>query len=469
METKQHPSLRAPSRDKQDPLDEVLGVTNNVMAKLDWPDYEDAIVTKGEEFSMLAAHATMDDIMVVLDVPVNIPDLEMREIIASGGKRMGLIDLQRDTRNSVFKTLRDGRAQGDGPYAIARRFREDIPKGRFRDSGTRAKVIARTESKYAQNVSSVKAYKGSGVITGLRIFDAQLGDTDSECEERNNNVIDFEEGQNITETEHPNGTLSFAPEVDQEARRQKRLTERQDSQYKPPAHNCPLNTTSSVISSSQIRRRDPVNRFSLASGRFSDRAYDRIQTRASRTDWTKRKGFISAKDDVLLNDYFGEGAPSFHAINSTLRTGRNFDDVYTKKAATKLKRTVKKLDESSVKLDRNEIVYRGMNAPLNVSVGDVMPISAPTSTTIRASWAQRFGIINDDTVETLMELKVKRGSRVIITNPVEQELVLMPGQALKVTKIRQNVSLKSPPELGDDTRWNTKRFIQAEIVEEDLP
>ena len=225
-------------RAKQDPVSESLEDTANLLAKIDMPDYEAALVTKGEEFSMFVAGATIDDVMNVLDVSVNISDPEMREVLVRGGKHIGLVDLDRDTRNSVFKVIHQGRVEGHNPLTIARRFREQIPSGRFSDPGIRAKVIARTETKFAQNISSIKAYEGSKVVTGLRIFDAQLGDTDAECQERNNDVIDFKHGQAMADAEHPNGTLNFAPEVDENARRQQKLTEPNQPGYRPPTHDC---------------------------------------------------------------------------------------------------------------------------------------------------------------------------------------------------------------------------------------
>ena len=74
-------------------------------------------------------------------------------------------------------------------------------------------MIARTETKYAQNISSIAGYRSSGIVKGLIIYDAQAGPTDRECEERNGDIISFEEGERLSSSEHPNGTLNFGPFV----------------------------------------------------------------------------------------------------------------------------------------------------------------------------------------------------------------------------------------------------------------
>jgi len=74
-------------------------------------------------------------------------------------------------------------------------------------------VIARTEAKYAQNISSLEAYKDSDTVTGVEVFDAQLGPTDEECEIRNGRIVTFRVGELMVNNEHPQGTISLAPYV----------------------------------------------------------------------------------------------------------------------------------------------------------------------------------------------------------------------------------------------------------------
>lgn len=152
-----------------------------------------------------------------VEVGVNLADPIMRQVIAEGGKRVGLLDIERDTRDALFNALYDARAAGEGFDVAARRIRTYVTEGRYRNAGVqyRAQMIAHTESRYAQNVSALASYQQSQVVGALLVFDAQLGPTDAECEERNGRVISFEEAQEIAATEHPNGTLSFGPWITQ--------------------------------------------------------------------------------------------------------------------------------------------------------------------------------------------------------------------------------------------------------------
>ena len=156
---------------------------------------------------------TVGSINTVLNLGVNLPDPVAREIVAAGGRRAGLLDITGDTRRAIFRSLADGRAAGEGPAALGRRIRSQVPSGRFTNAGPRysAQLIARTETKYAQNVSSLQAYRQSDVVTGLLTFDAQLGDTDADCEARNGQVYSFEDAERETGREHSNGTLSWGP------------------------------------------------------------------------------------------------------------------------------------------------------------------------------------------------------------------------------------------------------------------
>jgi len=88
-----------------------------------------------------------------------------------------------------------------------------VPAGRFVNAGPkyRAELIARTETKYAQNVSSVLAYRQSPAVIAVQVLDAQLGPTDEECELLDGRVVSLDEAERLAEEEHPNGTRNFAP------------------------------------------------------------------------------------------------------------------------------------------------------------------------------------------------------------------------------------------------------------------
>lgn len=159
--------------------------------------------------------ATVDTINGLLDLSVSIPDHVARAIIHQGGTRRGLVDLTVSTRDAILRAIAQGRADGLGPMAVARLIRDEVPAGRFSNAGPayRAQLIARTETKFAQNLSSIAAYRESDNVTAVMAFDARLGETDADCELRDGQVMTFEAAELAMAEEHPNGTLSFAPVV----------------------------------------------------------------------------------------------------------------------------------------------------------------------------------------------------------------------------------------------------------------
>ena len=81
-----------------------------------------------------------------------------------------------------------------------------------RGSGVRyrARMIARTETKHAQNRSSATTYRLAG-ITEVMLIDDQLGYGDAECSARNGTTVPLQEGEDLITQEHPNGTLRLVP------------------------------------------------------------------------------------------------------------------------------------------------------------------------------------------------------------------------------------------------------------------
>lgn len=158
------------------------------------------------------AKSTFDALDNVMSLGVNMSDYMQSAIYKTAGRRLGLLDLETATKDTMFSVLEEARAEGLGADAMARRLAQEIPRGRYLDPRTRAEVIARTETKYAQNYSSLEAYR-SGDITDVMVFDAQLGPTDEECEAINGETVSLEEAMALMESEHPNGTRSFAPVV----------------------------------------------------------------------------------------------------------------------------------------------------------------------------------------------------------------------------------------------------------------
>ena len=148
-----------------------------------------------------------------MGVAVNLPDPVQRTIIDIGGTRLGLLDVQRQLQSSVYETIAAGRAAGHNPDVIARRIESAVPAGRFTNAGSeyRAQLIARTETRYAQNVSSLHASREIDGVGMVMLLDAQAGPTDEICEARNGRIVSFQEAERHIAEEHPAGTLDIVP------------------------------------------------------------------------------------------------------------------------------------------------------------------------------------------------------------------------------------------------------------------
>jgi HK97 family phage portal protein len=155
----------------------------------------------------------------VMTLGVSLPDPVARQIVADGGRRVGLVDLTDQVRENLFDALHEGRSLGEGADKLVQRIRDEVPAGPWADAETRARVIARTETMHAQRSSALQAYRAADTVDTVMLFDDRLGYGDEDCSERNGQIVSFEEAEQAMEDEHPNGTLSFAPVVGRAAER----------------------------------------------------------------------------------------------------------------------------------------------------------------------------------------------------------------------------------------------------------
>jgi HK97 family phage portal protein len=141
-----------------------------------------------------------------------LPDPVMRQIIATGGSRAGLIDVDAQTRQAIFDALAEGRAQGEGVQALANRIANQVEGGHWGNAETRARVIARTETKHAQNISTLEAGRAAGV-TEYVVFDGRFGAPRSELSHiaRDGKIVSAADARIMADNMRPNCTLSFAP------------------------------------------------------------------------------------------------------------------------------------------------------------------------------------------------------------------------------------------------------------------
>ena len=146
--------------EKQTPEDEALAERIiQRMALSQWS--QDALIPAFDGHYLRTTEMTVGSINTVLNLGVNLPDPVAREIVAAGGRRAGLLDITGETRQAIFRSLTDGRAAGEGPAALGRRIRSQVPSGRFTNAGPRyrAQLIARTETLHAQRVSSLQTVR----------------------------------------------------------------------------------------------------------------------------------------------------------------------------------------------------------------------------------------------------------------------------------------------------------------------
>ncbi|RVQ76125.1 phage portal protein [Sinorhizobium medicae] len=142
----------------------------------------------------------------------SLPDPVARSVAAAGGRRAGLIDLSAQSKAALFDAVAEGRAEGEGATQLAARIAGHIEAGPWATPEMRARVIARTETKYAQNVSTIERGRAAGVERFM-LFDGRLGPGRSLPTHiaRNGAIVTADEAMQLTNEEHPNGTLSFSP------------------------------------------------------------------------------------------------------------------------------------------------------------------------------------------------------------------------------------------------------------------
>lgn len=131
-------------------------------------------------------------------------------VLAFVRKRTGdrITGINETTRDDIVRTVRVavGEAVGDGlaPSAAAQLIRERV--GAMTTwSPERAELISRTELMNAYNDAALSSYSELDV-TEVEALD---GDDDEECAERNGQVYPIEQAMDISD--HPNGTLDWAP------------------------------------------------------------------------------------------------------------------------------------------------------------------------------------------------------------------------------------------------------------------
>lgn len=153
----------------------------------------------------------------LIGLATGLPDPVARAVVAAGGRRSGLIDLTNQSRRALFDALAEGRAAGEGAEQLANRIGAHVEGGPWSDAETRARVIARTETKFAQNTSTLASAQHAGVQRFM-VFDGRLGPGRSTPSHiaRDGTIVTTDEAAQLAADEHPNGTLSLTPYLEPE-------------------------------------------------------------------------------------------------------------------------------------------------------------------------------------------------------------------------------------------------------------
>ena len=153
----------------------------------------------------------------LVGIATGLPDPVGRAVAQAGGRRAGLVDLEKQSRRALFDAIAEGRAEGEGAVQLAARIADHVEAGPWTSVEQRALTIARTETKFAQNVSTIEMAKNVGAER-LTVFDGRLGPDRSDPDHiaRDGSIVTADEAAAMAADEHPNGTLSFAPYLDLE-------------------------------------------------------------------------------------------------------------------------------------------------------------------------------------------------------------------------------------------------------------
>ena len=386
---------------------------------------------------MRTAIMTVDTINTTLGLGVNLPDPVAQKLLASGGSQLGLIDIQGQARKDLFSTLAAGRLQGEGAADLAARIRDQLPSGRYKNVQARAMVIARTETKWAQNKSSIAAYKGSEAITHVRVFDAQgAGETDSSCQTADGQIWTFDKADDEP-LQHPNCTRNFSPHVARDA--QGNLIPPDNLDDLPSVTSAP--TSPSLPSPAAEPPLPPIPDGPARRGLNSDdfRAFE-----YSNRDHRNLPGYIAESADPSLYSYTGKG---YEELNAAMRIGARLSDGN--------KEILNGLNKLMTPLPDDQLLFRGITGRVEFQKGSSYPINTPMSTTrspVNAAGFSRNG--------TMLELHAPKGSRAIITNEIEQEIILQPGQSFRVIDV---VDRQISVPLGTSDLIEVRRYVVGVI------
>jgi hypothetical protein len=158
----------------------------------------------------LVAEGTLKALEAAMDQPLTMTPAAQQTIALTAAQRVGLLDLPTQLRSSLLDVIEEARVSGMAESELAGKIAERIPAGRYSSPEMRARIIARTESRLASNVTTIEVAK-SQQIHRVLVLDARLGVSDEVCNQRNGWIVSPDEAQVLVESEHPSGTIGLMP------------------------------------------------------------------------------------------------------------------------------------------------------------------------------------------------------------------------------------------------------------------
>jgi len=182
-------------------------------ALTDWADEEErlrAIIGPLHDQSGRSAFALAAD-MLGVDIAWDLANPNIVRVMEELGLR--IVDISETTRQATVNIVTDGLADGLGVDDIAKQLTELFDGY----AGSRAEVVARTETMTSYNLASTVGYQESGVVEEVELLDNSshtegYGASDGlTCAERDGLIVALADVGRHVEAEHPNGQLSVAP------------------------------------------------------------------------------------------------------------------------------------------------------------------------------------------------------------------------------------------------------------------
>lgn len=185
-------------------------IVNAIMQDIAAVKFDIATIADGvyQQSAELVVNGYLDAFDITLTIGER--DLVAEEILKAGGKRVGLTDLSKQTKDSLFRALAEAKSEGLGMPQTARRIRDEVGAGPYSGAGAkyRAETIARTETRWAVNRSVAEVGKAAGFKKYVA-FDDRIGFGDADCVARDGLESDY--AAMVGTDDHPRGTLSWSP------------------------------------------------------------------------------------------------------------------------------------------------------------------------------------------------------------------------------------------------------------------